>query len=279
MRNTELLATLGLNATNSGGSTGSAWWSLTKNTGKIISYNPANNEPLASVYHCSVTDYEQIVQAAQHAFLEWRNVPAPQRGVVVRAIGEALREQKTALGTLVSLEMGKSKQEGLGEVQEMIDMADFAVGQSRMLYGNTMHSERPLHRMYEQWHPLGIVGVITAFNFPVAVWAWNAFIAAICGNTVIWKHSPKTPLCAIAVQHIGNRVLNLFGYRGIFSLLITDDNKMVKQMVHDERIPLVSFTGSTEVDRKINTIVAQRLGKALLELSGNNAIIVDEHAD
>ncbi|OGT46193.1 MAG: aldehyde dehydrogenase, partial [Gammaproteobacteria bacterium RIFCSPHIGHO2_12_FULL_41_20] len=279
MRNTELLATLGLNATNSGGSTGSAWWSLTKNTGKIISYNPANNEPLASVYHCSVTDYEQIVQAAQHAFLEWRNVPAPQRGVVVRAIGEALREQKTALGTLVSLEMGKSKQEGLGEVQEMIDMADFAVGQSRMLYGNTMHSERPLHRMYEQWHPLGIVGVITAFNFPVAVWAWNAFIAAICGNTVIWKPSPKTPLCAVAVQQLCNKVCQQFGYQGIFSLFTTSNHEHSQKLANDTRIPLISFTGSTAVGRQINACVAQRLGKSLLELSGNNALLVDASAN
>src|SRR3990167_5865261 len=275
----ELLSALGINSNNSGASTGSHWWSQHKRSGEIHSYNPTNGEVIASIYCAGQDDYEQVVKEAERAFLVWRQIPAPKRGEVIRAIGDELRKQKNLLGSLVSLEMGKSKQEGDGEVQEMIDMADFAVGQSRMLYGNTMHSERAQHRMYEQWHPLGIVLAITAFNFPVAVWSWNAFIAAICGNSVIWKPSPKTPLCAIAVQHIGNRVLNLFGYRGIFSLLITDDNKMVKQMVHDERIPLVSFTGSTEVDRKINTIVAQRLGKALLELSGNNAIIVDEHAD
>lgn len=175
--------------------------------------------------------------------------------------------------------MGKSKQEGDGEVQEMIDMADFAVGQARMLYGQTMHSERPWHRMYEQWHPLGVVSVISAFNFPVAVWSWNAFIAAICGNTVLWKPSPKTALCALAVQHICNRVCERFGYQGVFSLLITDDNSIVQQMANDKRIPLVSFTGSTQVGRELNTIVAKRLGKMLLELSGNNAIIVDQTAD
>jgi len=175
--------------------------------------------------------------------------------------------------------MGKSKQEGDGEVQEMIDMADLAVGQARMLYGKSMHSERPQHRMYEQWQPLGIVGVISAFNFPVAVWSWNAFVAAICGNTVIWKPSPKTPLCAVAVQHICNRVLDQFGYRGIFSLLISDTHDIVKNMANDARIPLISFTGSTAVGREINKMVAGRLGKSLLELSGNNAIIVDQDID
>src|SRR3990167_275053 len=174
-----ILYTLYLNMTNPGSSTGSAWWSTTKDVGDIISHNPATHEAIASVYNSSLADYEHIIQTAQKSFLTWRDVPAPKRGDVVRAIGEALREHKEALGTLVSLEMGKSKQEGLGEVQEMIDMAELAVGQSRMLYGATMHSERPLHRMYEQWHPLGVVGIITAFNFPVAVWAWNAFIAAV----------------------------------------------------------------------------------------------------
>ena len=189
-------------------------------------------------------DYEQIINEAQHAFVSWRECACAKRGEVVRAIGDELRKYKDFLGSLVSLEMGKSKQEGDGEVQEMIDMADFAVGQSRMLYGKTMHSERPEHRMYEQWHPLGIVSVISAFNFPVAVWAWNAFVAAICGNTVIWKPSPKTPLCAVAVQHICNRCdgKNMV-IRGIFSLFITDDNDIVKTIVNDTRIPLVSFHG------------------------------------
>ncbi len=275
----ELLQSLHLNAKNSGASSGIHWWAHTKEEGEIISYNPANGEAIASIYRASIKDYEHIMQEAQHAFLSWRNLPAPKRGEIIRALGDELRQYKDLLGSLVSLEMGKSKQEGDGEVQEMIDMADLAVGQSRMLYGKTMHSERPEHRMYEQWHPLGVISVISAFNFPVAVWSWNAFIAAICGNTVIWKPSPKTPLCAIAVQHICNRVLDRYGYRGIFSLFISDNNEYVKNMVNDTRIPLVSFTGSSAVGREINALVARRLGKALLELSGNNAIIVDEHAD
>ena len=219
------------------------------------------------------------MQSAHDAFLTWRTVPAPKRGELIRAIGDALRANKDALGTLVSLEMGKSKQEGDGEVQEMIDMADLAVGQSRMLYGNTMHSERPEHRMMEQWHPLGVVGVISAFNFPVAVWAWNAFLAIICGNTVIWKPSPKTPLCAIAVQHICNAVTERFGYRGLFSVLVSSEHDIVKRMAEDTRLPLISFTGSTRVGREINAVVARRLGRCLLELSGNNAIILDASAD
>lgn len=274
-----ILKSLNLNTHNSGASTGEAWWSKTTNAGNLISVNPATEETIASVYSASQNDYEHIVNHAQQAFQTWRLVPAPKRGEVVRAIGDALRQHKDELGTLVSLEMGKSKQEGDGEVQEMIDMADLAVGQSRMLYGATMHSERPLHRMYEQWHPLGIVSVISAFNFPVAVWSWNAFVAAICGNTVIWKPSPKTALCAIAVQHIVNRVCREFGLDSIFSLFISNDNQLVEHMVRDERIPLVSFTGSTHVGRLVNQWVAARLGRSLLELSGNNAIILDETAD
>lgn len=275
----ELLQSLHLEAKNSGASTSQHWWSHTKDDGEIISINPTNGEAIGVVYRASMKDYEHIIKEAKQAFLHWREVPAPKRGEVIRAIGEELRKYKDFLGSLVSLEMGKSKQEGDGEVQEMIDMADFAVGQSRMLYGKTMHSERPAHRMYEQWQPLGVVNVISAFNFPVAVWSWNAFIAAICGNTVIWKPSPKTPLCAVAVQHICNRVFERFGYHGIFSLLVTDNNDIVKHMVSDTNIPLVSFTGSTAVGREINTVVAKRMGRALLELSGNNAIIVDENAD
>ncbi|HSW94065.1 MAG TPA: aldehyde dehydrogenase family protein [Gammaproteobacteria bacterium] len=245
----------------------------------LSAFNPANGKMIASVYNGSEMDYEKVIVESQKAFSEWRKMPAPKRGEIVRQIGDALRRQKEILGMLVSLETGKSKQEGLGEVQEMIDMADFAVGQSRMLYGKTMHSERFSHRMYEQWHPLGLVSVITAFNFPVAVWAWNAFLAAICGNTVIWKPSPKTPLCAIAVQNICNDVMAKNKLHGVFSLFITDDNRLVKKHVEDERISLVSFTGSTRVGREINEIVAKRLGRVLLELSGNNAIIVDETAD
>lgn len=273
----DILNSLKLNQKNAG--TYGLQWSSHTDGGEIISYNPATGQPIAAVYNAAQDDYEHVIETAQSAAKTWAMVPAPKRGEVVRLIGEGLRQNKDRLGSLVSLEMGKSKQEGNGEVQEMIDMADFAVGQSRMLYGKTMHSERPLHRMYEQWHPLGVVGVITAFNFPVAVWAWNAFIAAIAGNTVVWKPSPKTPLCAIAVQHICNDVLKKAGFPGIFSLFISNDNAMVEQFVNDTRVALVSFTGSTEVGRHVNELVAKRLGKTLLELSGNNAIIVDESAN
>lgn len=274
-----LFKTLKLNAKNPGTSSGTKTWSRSTQAGELVSYNPATGKALGAVYRASDTDYENVVKQAEQAFLKWRMVPAPKRGEVVRAIGDALRENKQALGALVSMEVGKSKQEGLGEVQEMIDMADFAVGLSRMLYGNTMHSERPEHRLYEQWHPLGITAVITAFNFPVAVWSWNAFIAAVCGNTVIWKPSPKAPLCAVAVQQLCNTVMEKFGYPGIFSLLITDELAAIQKMAADTRIPLVSFTGSTQVGRKINEIVAKRLGRTILELSGNNAIILDETAN
>lgn len=275
----DLLQSLHLEKINSGASNGKHWWSHTKTEGEFQSINPANGQVLASIYNASEKDYEHIMKEAHEAFLFWREMPAPKRGELIRAIGDELRKYKDFLGSLVSLEMGKSKQEGNGEVQEMIDMADLAVGQSRMLFGSTMQSERAQHRMYEQWQPLGIVSVISAFNFPVAVWSWNAFTASVCGNTVIWKPSPKTPLCAIAVQHICNRVCDNYGYRGLFSLLISDKNDIVKMMANDSRIPLVSFTGSTAVGREINKTVAGRLGRALLELSGNNAIILDENAD
>ena len=274
-----LLNSLSLNEKNAGASTGQHWWSRTKTEGEIISINPTDGKPIAAIYRSSMKDYEHIIKEAQQAFLYWREVPAPKRGEIVRQIANELRDSKDFLGSLVSLEMGKSKQEGDGEVQEMIDMADLAVGQSRMLYGKTMHSERSDHRMFEQWHPLGVIGVITAFNFPVAVWAWNAFLGAICGNTIVWKPSPKTSLCAIAVQHICNRVLDRYGYRGIFSLLVSDDNAMVKAFANDTRVPLISFTGSTAVGKEINALIAKRLGRSLLELSGNNAIILDKHAD
>lgn len=226
-----------------------------------------------------MADYEQIMSRAQLAAEAWKKVPAPKRGEIIRQIGQALREHKDSLGSLVSLEMGKSKQEGDGEVQEMIDIADFAVGQSRMLYGNSMHSERPNHRMYEQWHPYGIIGVISAFNFPVAVWSWNAFLAAICGNVTIWKPSAKTPLCAVAVQHICNSVLRQNNCPEIFSLIVPESHDVVEAMVDDPRIPLISFTGSTAVGKKVSAKVAARLGKTILELGGNNAIILDETAD
>ncbi len=222
----DLLTALHIQAKNNGACAGTEW--ITQHAqGEIVSYNPANGEAIASIFRASMQDYAHIRQVAEQTFLNWRNIPAPKRGELVRAIGDELRKQKDFLGSLVSLEMGKSKQEGDGEVQEMIDMADLAVGQSRMLYGNTMQSERILHRMYEQWHPLGPLAVITAFNFPVAVWAWNAFIAAICGNTIIWKPSPKTSLCAVAVQHICIRVCKALGYVGVFSLLVSDDNELV----------------------------------------------------
>lgn len=274
-----LLSSLKLKSKNPSTSTSSNWWSSTTNAGEIISYNPTDGKPIASVYNTSEKDYEKLISESQKAFEEWRKVPAPKRGELIRLLGEALRKNKEALGSLVSLEMGKSKQEGLGEVQEMIDMADLAVGQARMLYGNTMHSERPEHRMYEQWHPLGIVGVISAFNFPVAVWAWNAFLAAICGNTVVWKPSPKTPLCAIAVQYICNEVMKQQKLFGIFSLFISDQKSLAEKFVADSRVSLVSFTGSTTVGRLVSQNVTERFGKVLLELSGNNAIIVDETAN
>lgn len=273
------LKDLGIQAVNSGGSTGAGWWSGQGDRPILQSINPATGETLAGVSPCSQEDYERILKDSVEAFRTWRMVPAPKRGEVVRLIGQALREKKDQLGTLVSLEVGKIKAEGDGEVQEMIDMADFAVGQSRMLYGLTMQSERPAHRMFEQWHPLGPIGVITAFNFPVAVWAWNAFLAAVAGDTVVWKPSPKAPLCAIAVQKICNQVMQQQGYAGVFSLFITDHVDLAEQMVQDRRLPLISFTGSVAVGRHVASVVAQRLGRTVLELSGNNAVIVDETAD
>lgn len=254
-------------------------WSKTRDAGVIESFNPATGELIARAYASSEEDYENVLRKSVKAQREWACVPAPQRGEVIRQVGNALRENRDALGSLVAMEMGKIKQEGDGEVQEMIDIADLAVGQSRMLYGNTMHSERPQHRMYEQWHPLGVVGVISAFNFPVAVWAWNAFIAAICGNTVVWKPSSKTPLCAIAVQNICNSVLEKMGYPAIFSLFLPADNVLAQRFVDDRRVALLSFTGSSRVGHEVAERVAHRMGRHLLECSGNNAIIVDASAD
>jgi aldehyde dehydrogenase (NAD+) len=231
------------------------------------------------VHSSSAADYETIVKRAQEAFKTWRATPAPRRGEAIRLCGEALRQHKDALGSLVALEMGKIKPEGDGEVQEMIDIADFAVGQSRMLYGNSMHSERPGHRMSEQWHPLGLVGIISAFNFPVAVWAWNAFIAAVCGDISIWKPSPKTPLSAIASLRICNATLKAAGFPDLFFLFNDAGTALAQKFVDDHRIPLISFTGSTAVGRAVGERVAKRMGRSLLELGGNNAIIVDESAD
>ncbi|MFJ1267364.1 aldehyde dehydrogenase family protein [Legionella lytica] len=274
----ELLRQLHIQGSNAGAFSGQGWHSNV-HADTFASFCPTNNEKLAEVAPCTMDDYEQVMTRAQNAALAWRMVPAPKRGEIIRQIGQALREKKDLLGSLVSLEMGKSKQEGDGEVQEMIDIADFAVGQSRMLYGNSMHSERPNHRMYEQWHPYGIIGVISAFNFPVAVWAWNAFLSAICGNVTLWKPSEKTPLCAIAVQHLCNEVLKANNCPEIFSLIIPQGQAVIDAMVNDKRIPLISFTGSTAVGKLVAAKVASRLGKTILELGGNNAIILDESAD
>ena len=272
------LKQLQLSKTNPGAYCGSEWASALHSR-LMDSINPATLDILASISPCTLEDYQSVMNRLQEAFLIWRAVPAPKRGDLIRQMGDALRAHKTALGRLVSLEMGKSKQEGEGEVQEMIDMADFAVGQSRMLYGKTMHSERPQHRMYEQWHPYGIVGVISAFNFPVAVWAWNAFLAAICGNVVLWKPSAKTPLCAIAAHRICSEVLHRNSAPNIFGLIIPESHDIARHMIQDSRIPLISFTGSTAVGKEVATTVASRLGKTILELGGNNAIILDVTAD
>jgi len=277
--NDALLQSLGLEKLNSGTWSGSGGWLRDASARRIDSINPTTGQPIAGVLATTPAQYEEVLASAVAAARAWRSVPAPKRGEAIRLMGEELRKHKSALGSLVSLEMGKIKAEGDGEVQEMIDIADFAVGQSRMLYGLQMHSERPNHRMFEQWHPLGVVGVISAFNFPVAVWAWNAFLAAICGNVTVWKPSPKTALCAVAVQHICNRVLERNGLPPIFQLFIDDATALAVRFVEDRRVDLVSFTGSTLVGRDVGERVARRLGKSLLELGGNNAIIVDEFAN
>jgi len=275
----EILQSLGIEADNYGACIGAGKWSDTTDAGVLESINPATGELLAKVYQCSEADYDRVIEESIQAFNEWRMVPAPVRGQLVREMGEELRRKKDVLGSLVSLEMGKIKVEGDGEVQEMIDIADFAVGLSRQLYGLTMHSERVKHRMYEQWHPLGICGVISAFNFPVAVWAWNAFIAAVCGDVTVWKPSSKTPLCAVAIQHMCNEVLERNGYKGIFSIIIGRGSTIGERLINDKRVPLISATGSTRMGKRIGGIVGERLGKTILELGGNNAIIVDETAN
>lgn len=271
----EALKNLGIADLNEGASTGTQWFS---NGNKIDSYSPATGELIGSVKTATAEDYEKVMKAAEEAFKIWRLTPAPKRGEIVRQMGEELRAHKEDLGKLVSYEMGKSYQEGLGEVQEMIDICDFAVGLSRQLYGLTMHSERPMHRMYEQYHPLGIVGIISAFNFPVAVWSWNSMLAWICGDVCVWKPSSKTPLCAIACQNIILKVLKNNNLpEGISGLVI--GNASGDLMNNDPRIPLVSFTGSTRIGRHVSKTVAERFGKTILELGGNNAIIVSENAD
>jgi len=265
-----VLERLGIEPVNSTGVTGES---------EIVSINPATGQELARVRLANAGDYEKVVPQAIEVFERWRMLPAPKRGQIVREIGDELRLFKDDLGMLVTLEMGKILAEGKGEVQEMIDIADFAVGLSRQLYGLTMPSERPQHRMYEQWHPLGLVGVISAFNFPVAVWSWNALLAAVCGDCVLWKPSLKTPLTAIAVQKICDRVLDRHGWRGVFSLIIGEDSVVGARMLEDHRLPLISATGSTRMGRVVAKAVAERLGRTLLELGGNNGIIVMNDAN
>ncbi|HTM28059.1 MAG TPA: aldehyde dehydrogenase family protein [Rhodanobacter sp.] len=274
-----ILSALGLGAEQSGTYLGQGEWSKTTDAGTLRPVNPATGEVIATVHASSAADYAKLMERAQAAFKVWRTTPAPRRGEAVRLCGEALRRHKDALGSLVALEMGKIKPEGDGEVQEMIDIADLAVGQSRMLYGYTMHSERPGHRMYDQYHPLGLVGIISAFNFPVAVWAWNAMLATVCGDICIWKPSPKTPLSAIAAIRICNEALKAGGFPDLFFLFNDAGSELAQTFVDDQRIALISFTGSTKVGRAVGERVAKRLGRSLLEMGGNNAIIVDETAD
>lgn len=273
----EILETLGIEPTNSGASAGGKWFE-TKGE-KIDSYSPVDGKLIASVNAASEADYEAVILKAQEAFTEWRMIPAPKRGEIVRQLAEKIREYKEPLGKLVSYEMGKSLQEGLGEVQEMIDICDFAVGLSRQLYGLTMHSERPGHRMYEQYHPLGIVGIISAFNFPVAVWNWNTALAWVCGDVCVWKPSEKTPITAIACQQITKQVFDANGVPEGVSGLVIGGAEIGKLMANDKRVPLVSATGSTRMGKSVGAAVGERLGRSLLELGGNNAIIITPTAD
>ena len=275
----EILKELGIKPVNAGVCAGAEGWLDADRGASLASINPSTNEVIASVNCATAADYDRAVDAARAGFESWRLLPAPKRGEVLRDLGNALRQYKEPLGELVTLENGKIRSEGLGEVQEMIDICDFAVGLSRQLYGLSMHSERPGHRMYEQWHPLGPIGIITAFNFPLAVWSWNAAIAAVCGDTMIWKPSPTTPLTAIAVQHICNRVMEAHGVNGVFNLVIGEDDIVGERMVNDARLPLISFTGSVRVGRQVAQRVAARLGRCILELGGNNGIIVAADAD
>jgi aldehyde dehydrogenase (NAD+) len=275
---TAILNHLHINDNNHAFSTGSAWGGNEGDNKKTI-YSPVDGKKIASVQMAGETDYNKVIEKAAEAFVKWRTVPAPKRGEIVRQIGEALRAKKQQLGALVSYEMGKSLQEGYGEVQEMIDICDLAVGQSRQLFGQTMHSERPEHRMYEQYHPLGIVGIISAFNFPVAVWSWNAMLAWICGDVCVWKPSEKTPLTAIACQHIVQEVFERNDVPEGVSCLIIGDRVIGELMSNDARVPLVSATGSTRMGKAVGAAVGARLGRSLLELGGNNAIIVSQYAD
>ena len=274
-----LLKKLGIRPVNFGSCSGPDGWIEDERGIELVSYNPTTGEPIARVIQATETTFSAIVDEAASAFSTWREVPAPQRGQLIRDLGQELRSYKEPLGELVSLEMGKIRAEGIGEVQEMIDICDFAVGLSRQLYGLTMHSERPHHRMYEQWHPLGPIGIISAFNFPVAVWSWNAAIAAVCGDSMVWKPSSSTPLCALAVQHISNRISADHGVSGLFCLTVGAGSVVGEALVNDPRLPLVSFTGSVRMGRQVAQRVASRLGRSILELGGNNAIIVTENSD
>jgi aldehyde dehydrogenase (NAD+) len=273
-----LLAALNIKDVNPGVCTGPDGWITEAGAEPLVSINPTTGKPIASVLKASAAAADRVVAEASKAFLTWRDVPAPKRGDVVRDLGNALRDKKDALGDLVSLEMGKIRAEGHDEVQEMIDICDFAVGLSRQLYGLTLASERPGHRMMEQWQPLGPVGIITAFNFPVAVWAWNSALALVCGDPVIWKPAEPAPLCGVAVQHIANAVLADYGLTGLCSLVVGKGSTVGEQLIKDERIPLISFTGSTAVGRHVASTVAGRFVRSILELGGNNAIIVTEGA-
>jgi aldehyde dehydrogenase (NAD+) len=275
----DFLKELGIEDVNPGTCSGLDQWSPIDGRDLLTSFNPATGEEIAKVAQASEEDYERVMEAATGAFKEWRMTPAPKRGLVVRDLGEALRANKESLGKLVTLEMGKIVQEGYGEVQEMIDICDFALGLSRQLYGLTMHSERPMHRMYEQWHPLGVVGVISSFNFPVAVWSWNSAIATVCGDVCLWKPSSQAPLTAVAVQKICNKVMKAHGLSGIFNLVIGRGSVIGEKVINDRRIPLVSATGSCRMGHRIGKVVGERLGRTILELGGNNGIIIDETAD
>ena len=274
-----LLSKLGIQEVNAGACYGPEGWLADPRGKELVSYNPTTGGKIATMIQATPEIYEQVMAHAGNAFKVWREVPAPKRGQVVRDLSNLLREYQEPLGDLVSLEMGKIKAEGHGEVQEMIDICDFAVGLSRQLYGLTMQSERPAHRMAEQWHPLGVVGVITAFNFPVAVWSWNAAIASVCGDPVVWKPSQYVPLCALAVQHLTNRVLADHGLTGVFNLIVGRGSDVGDLLLNDRRLPLISFTGSTQVGQRVAEAVARRFGRSILELGGNNAIIVAEDAD
>ena len=279
MTEEQILKELGIKEQNPGAWAGGALANTIENPTIIDSMNPTTGKKIASVVLVDSTAYDVVVQKAQQVFLKWRMLPAPKRGEIVREMGEKLRNHKEALGSLISLEVGKILSEGLGEVQESVDMADFCVGLSRQLYGLSMHSERSKHRMYEQWHPLGPIGVITAFNFPNAVWAWNAMVALVCGDTVIWKPSLKASLTAIATHKLMNDVLKRHGFEGAIGLIIGEDADVGETMIADTRLPLISATGSTRMGKRVNQVVAGRLGRCLLELGGNNAIIVEPSAD